>query len=888
MSHRFPFGVFGGCGLQRWVTTLIMLLLPSSSWGQAPGGAAPNVVPPSVLTHVEAVYPPAALAEQRHADVVLTVTVDVDGHVSAVEVVSSGGDDLDQAALVAVRQWTFVPAKRNGNSISSRIRIPFHFAPPAAPPELVEQKPTDDHELPSQPAVPAPPSQEPGAATAGSASGGLDAAKSGEETEAPPSPTEVTVQGRPIPPSRGASDFNLRVGELARVPRGNATEMLKLAPGILLTNEGGEGHAEQVFLRGFDAREGQDIEFSVGGMPINEAGNLHGNGYADTHFIIPETVESLRVVEGPFDPRQGNFAVAGSANYELGMEKRGLTAKYMRGSFATERLLLLYGPQGASTHTFGAAEIYNTAGFGQNRDAKRATASGQYEGRLGTKGSYRITGMAYGTNYHSAGVIRDDDYRAERIGFYDSYDLTLFAREQTRQGGDATRFSISGDLDTKVGDVTFAQQVFLISNGMRSRKNFTGFLLDIQKPVQRIHEQRGDMLDLDQEGLTIGARGSGKLPGILFGQKQELEFGYFARGDKVTASQQRLQANNGVPYATETNLASKLGDIGLYVDVNLRLTSWLGLRGGVRSDLFTFNVNDLCAVQEVSRPSATNPPGDASCLDQQPLGFHRETNQRSSTASTAVLPRASLILGPFQNFTFTGSYGQGVRSIDPSYITQDIETPFASVRAYEGGVAYAGHVDNVAVVARSIFFQTHVDRDLIFSESAGRNVLGLGTTRTGWVGATRFTGSWFDEAANLTLVKSTYDDTHLLVAYSPDVVFRSDSAIFSDLPLTMGGSKVRGALSAGITYVGRRPLPLGERSQLIFTVDTSATLGWKNLELGLVVTNLLDRRYRLGEYNFASDFRSDPQPTLVPVRHFAAGAPRGVFLTFAVNFGGAS
>ena len=40
--------------------------------------------------------------------------------------------------------------------------------------------------------------------------------------------------------------------------------------GLLLTNEGGEGHAEQIFLRGFDAREGQDLELSVGGVPINE------------------------------------------------------------------------------------------------------------------------------------------------------------------------------------------------------------------------------------------------------------------------------------------------------------------------------------------------------------------------------------------------------------------------------------------------------------------------------------------------------------------------------------------------------------------------------------------------------------------------------------------
>jgi hypothetical protein len=52
-------------------------------------------------------------------------------------------------------------------------------------------------------------------------------------------------------------------------------------------------------------------------------------------------------------------------------------------------------------------------------------------------------------------------------------------------------------------------------------------------------------------------------------------------------------------------------------------------------------------------------------------------------------------------------------------------------------------------------------------------------------------------------------------------------------------------------------------------------------------TNLLDTKYRLGEFNFASDFHSQPQPTLVPQRLFSAGAPRGVFATFAVHFGGA-
>ncbi len=844
-------------GRRTSLASALVLALALSSAATARAQPTTEVTAPVVVSHVDAAYPPSALAARKDADVVVALTIDADGHVTKVDVVTSGGADLDEAAVVAARQWTFAPATRAGKPVASRIRVPFHFSPPAPPPDLVESKEPD----PTRGGVSAPAPAAPPAA--------LPVASDDDE---------VKVGGRRAPPSRGASDFNLRVGELRNVPRANASELLKLAPGILLTNEGGEGHAEQVFLRGFDAREGQDIEFSVGGVPINESGNLHGNGVANTHFIIPELVKSLRVVEGPFDPRQGNYAVAGSANYELGLEKRGLTAKYLGGSFGTQRLLLTWGPEHQSTGTFGGVEIYSTDGYGQNRDAKRASAMAQYEGKVGEKGSFRVTGTAYSTTFHSAGVLRDDDVRSGKKGFYDTYDFG--------QGGDSSRFSLAGDVESRSGSTTFTEQLFLISNTSRLRENFTGYLLDVQTPLQEPHPQRGDLLDLNVTELTIGSKGAAHLRGKAFGQNQELELGYFARGDHVNASQQRLAAVTNHPYATEANLESQLGDLGLYGDVDLHATKWLGFRGGARADLFTFNVLDNCAVHGIDNPSKTSPPGDASCLNQEDFGKHRESNQRSSTASTAVLPRGSIILGPWSGVTFSGSYGQGVRSIDPSYITQDIKTPFASVTAYEGGAAYAGEFHEIGLVARSVLFQTHVDKDLIFSETEGRNVLGVGTTRTGWAGSLRATGSFFDESANITFVRSTYDDTHLLVAYVPNVVVRSDTSIFTDFPWRVRGEKIRGTLSAGVTYVGKRALPYGEVSDTIFTVDSSATLSWTRYELGLIATNLFDRRYRLGEYNYVSSFQNEQPPTLVPMRHFAAGAPRGIFGTFAINFGG--
>ena len=812
--------------------------------------AAPSRVPPKEITHADAVYPADLVDKGVHADVVLIVTIDAEGHVTNVDVETSGGDELDAAASDAMRKWTFSPALVDGKAVASKIRVPFHFAPPEPAPANATQATVQGH-VTSQAGTgtpttgPAPESVEQ-----------LPPRKNEGRVHLAPQPAsadveDVTVHGHAEPVTHSASDMTYKPGELRILPKKNATELLtSAAPGILLTNEGGEGHAEQIFIRGFDASEGQDIEFSVGGVPINESGNLHGNGYADTHFIIPELVERLRVVEGPFDPHQGNYAVAGSADYELGLEKRGLTAKYTFGSWNTQRMLLTWGPKGESIDTFAGAEIQHTDGYGQNRDADRASAMGQYAGTLGKRGIWHVSAQAYATKFHTPGEVREDDYEAGRIGFYDSYDLTSYAHEAVRQGGSASRFSIAGDVSTKTGDTTLKQQVFLIGRQLRLLENFTGFTLDDQTP------QRGDELDLHSDEATIGARGSARWETRALGQKQELEIGYFARGDKVHGMQQRLAAATGLPYKTDANLDSDLGDLGLYGDTDLRATKWLSLRGGLRADLLTFDVLD-------------------------------ETKSvRSDASATAVMPRGTVLVGPFEKFTFSASYGSGVRSIDPIYVTQDAQTPFASIDSYEGGVVYTGGIGNATLVARSVFFDTHVDKDLVFSENEGRNVLGVGTTRTGWIGSTRITGSFWDENASLTLVKSTFDDNHEPVSYVPGKLFRSDTAFFADLPMRLQGRRIRGTIGAGVTYVAPRPLPNGATSDSIFTIDAAGSLSWTRYELSLSATNLLDTKYRLGEFNDVSDYRSQSQPTTTPARAFIAGPPLGVFASLAVNFGG--
>jgi len=862
---------------------------------QTPVAAPVEVRPPQVVNRVDAVYPSSA---GHHADVVLNVTVDTEGHVAKAEVTESGGADMDEAALVAVRQWTFHPATRAGVPVASRIRVPFHLAPPSPPPvEIVPPVPEAGGtttpasktrtSAPAAPGTPGAPAETGGAAPATAATPPLPPGTG----PAPGDVEDVNVYGRVQARSHGTADYQVQLGELRVIPRANASDALKLAPGFLLTNEGGEGHAEQVFLRGFDAHEGQDLEFTVDGVPINDAGNLHGNGYADTHFIIPELIQSIRVLEGPYAPQQGNFAVAGSADYHLGLEQRGLTARYTVGSYDSQRLLLTWGPKDASVGTFAGAEYYTTNGFGTNRQAQRGTGMAQYETPLGAHGLLRITTQAYFTEFNSAGVVREDDYKAGRVGFYGAEDPNL-------TGNQSGRFSLALAYETHLGDIEASQQFFAIERTMHLREDFTGFVEDVQEPMQSLHDQRGDEIDLHFDEQTIGARGSARYRGKLFGMPQEVEFGYYARFDQTHSTQDRLEAANQLPYLVEADLSSTLGDIGTYIDANLRVLPWLGFRGGVRADLFFFDVLNNCAnqggVQNPLTPASGQSETDYSCLMETSGGAHIEAFNRASTASGTVLPKANIILGPFSGFEFVGSYGTGVRSVDPIYVTEGLATPFVNVESEDLGASYGHSWDPLSLSVKSVFFNTHVDQDLIFDQTLGRNTLSSGSYRTGWQAAVRAKGTFFDEALNATVVRAVFDDTGqcqpycgLLVPYVPDLVLRSDTALFHDL-FKVADKTVRGSLGYGVSYVGKRPLPFGQEGDPIFVSDASARLYWNIFELGFIGTNIFGSQYKLGEYNYVSDFHTAPEPTLVPERVFTAGPPRMLFLTLAATLGGAS
>jgi len=113
-----------------------------------PGGAsnskniaiASGIAQRNLLTQTPPIYPPIAKAARVSGTVVLQATIGKDGLMESVRVVS-GPPLLLQAALDAVRQWTYKPYLLNGEPVEVETTVNVVFAMPAPPPQAPTPQP---------------------------------------------------------------------------------------------------------------------------------------------------------------------------------------------------------------------------------------------------------------------------------------------------------------------------------------------------------------------------------------------------------------------------------------------------------------------------------------------------------------------------------------------------------------------------------------------------------------------------------------------------------------------------------------------------------------------------------------------------------------------------
>ena len=771
--------------------------------------------------------------------------------------------------------WAQVPASAPESRPAPRVALPPLDLPPLAPatkaptatpatatpatatPDAATAKGTPANQRPPEPAPSAPPP--------------IESQVEPPDAALPELPAATVVRER-RQAATPAAVFDIELGALNAVPRRDASEQLMLAPGVFTANHGGEGHANETFMRGFAAGEGQDIEFLLHQVPLNEVSNAHGHGYADVLFILPELVERVRVAEGPFDPDQGDFAFAGSAEYRLGVPQRGTRLSASQGSFDTQRLLALWAPEGEADDTFGAVEFFRTDGFGTNRAAERANATLRYAHK-GTGGSpdFALTLIGHATRFDQPGILRQDDFRAGRVGFFDTYDPA--------QGGEASRLLVFAETGSGPVDRRFEQTTFLQLRDLRMRSNYTGFqeddLRDDDGAFFVSTVQRGDLTEMRTGTLTAGSRGRYTLQTPAWGGEQVLAVGYAARYDRGASSQRRLRAVNAIPYRRIFDNQFDILNLAGWLRTDLQPTPWLTLRAGARIDAFSFGVTDLA-----------NPPADR----EGP----RLRDQRVQAFGFALNPRAVADIGldalglRGSGLHLVASYGRGTRSTEAAALSDNEAAPFAQSHSADVGLTWRHNQpgkDAWAATAQVSYDYTRVAQDLVFDETAGRNIAAGASTRHVLLGTGRlYLGRHFDGLLNLSAAEATLDATGARIPYIPRFIGRTDLGLRGALfGWRLGGVPVTGRAGLGFTYLPGRPLPQQAQGDPIALLNLGGQVRLWHTALDLSVRNLLDRRYRQSEFNLASNFEGPDAPhSRVAARHFVAGEPLTAMVTLTV------
>jgi iron complex outermembrane receptor protein len=723
-------------------------------------------------------------------------------------------------------------------------------APPAGAPAAESPPPA--------PTAPTPPPTEPPSAETSGA---------GEVIE-----VEDTHRTVLPPPKAGASDFVLPRDRLTAAPHRDAGEMLAVAPGIYVGRGEGDAVGHEIFLRGFDAAHGQDIEISVAGIPLNQRSHIHGQGYTDLGFVIPELVRSIRVTEGVYDPRQGDFATAGSIAFDLGVEKRGLLAKVTFGSFGERRVLMLWAPEGSSDDTFAAVAMRETDGFGENRGSKSATAIGQREVKIGDS-----TGLFHaaftGTRANIAGFLRADDIASGKVGYYDTYALPT----ANSQSGFNARAELGFRLLHKGDDGTRTETgVYAVYTAFRLRTNQTGFLDRSQ--INPDFYGRGDLFEQENRDFTLGANFTHRMKPYEAGRVHGyLELGTSSQLDVIDQAQNLLEAPQNETWDNRVDASIRQTDIGMWVDGHVWLGDKVRLRGGVRADALYFDVDDrLGNFIPVFR------------RQDYIIGFRR------TAFGTVAGPRATLEYEPRRDLLLLASYGEGYRSPQARLLEEGETAPFAKVRGAEVGAQLGNDLGSHVTTSA---YLTKLSLDLAFDPSTSTLERIGPTTRLGIVvnGVWR-PRPWLFAAVAANVVRATLDapppptaevpdppyKPGQLLPYVPPVVVRTDVAVHHAVgdvgghPLELGGGM-------GFQYLTPRPLPYGQYGVAIYSLDATLDAHWRNLELGIEGFNLLDRRYPAIELNYPSNWDPNGVPSRIPERHISAAAPFTLLVTLGVH-----
>lgn len=649
---------------------------------------------------------------------------------------------------------------------------------------------------------------------------------------------EVTVRGAPQRTAT-SSEVTVSAREIEAVPIRNAEDALRLVPGITLVQHGSEGKGHQFFLRGFDAVHGMDFEVTLEGIPLNEWSNVHGQGYIDLGFIIPETISQVHVVKGPFLDRQGAFAMAGSAEYRLGIgaEEQGMRATYEVGTTNRHRAVTTYSAPGSDGQDFIALEALHDDAYGQQRSMNRGAMLSKVTLANGRWGRVSALGSGYLAQFELPGAVRNDDVESGRIGFYDSYD----------HAGDGLsgRGLVALKFDSERGDHRLSTTGFVGYRSLELLENYTGFYFDQANGDRRLQEQSGLTFGVSMED-TVG------LSSAL-----SLHFGASVRADDFEQTQLDMDQEEN-PIGAQRSLDALQVLSSTFGSLTVAPLPQVQLTAGGRFD----------AVQVQARDQLV-PSGSSS-------GTLFNFSPRITTEWRVLSP-----------WTLFASYGRGFRPPEArAFSSYEPGETGISEELYDGGEASITRSDAVELGTRvdalrrltfnASSFATFISNEAVFDHVSGVNLELNRTRRLGVELDVRFDPlNWLSFVAHTTYVDARFVDSGSPIPFAPWLT---------------GGVKMvlthESGWRAGLRYTGMAPrhLPHGATGAPMSLVDATLGYHWPHVHLDLAVENLFNQHVREGEYHYASNWNEGAPASQIPVIHTIAGPPLNARLGMTVVF----
>lgn len=409
---------------------------------------------------------------------------------------------------------------------------------------------------------------------------GIVTIKNGEKIYLAPQATtlsEVVISSGYQNPYKAISETDIKLRGTS-----NSQEVLRIVPGLFIGQHQGGGKAEQIFLRGFDNDHGTDINMSVDGMPINMVSHAHGQGYADSHFIIPETIESTTYQKGMYNAEKGDLAVTGFVNFNTANTLSADVFTLEAGQFNTYRALAmvnLLGRKGkVAGHSWYAASEYRYSDsyFDSPQHFKRFNFFTKYHGKLNDKNFLTLTASTLYSKWKATGQLPESSVEDGSVGFYGALN--------PNEGGVTSRTNINAQLLTtlKNNDI-LKNQVYYSRYKFDLHNNFTYYLLDTIN---------GDEIRQRESRNLVGYNGSYVHHGYFGNTKITTAAGISARLDQTKNSELSGTINQFTVIKP-----MKLGDItelglGAYISETFEFSPKFTINAGLRFDQFYYKYNN--------------------------------------------------------------------------------------------------------------------------------------------------------------------------------------------------------------------------------------------------------------------------------------------------------